>query len=283
MPVPALIPETIPVAETVIMDVLVVVQVPPETGLLNVTVDPVQTAVTPDTAANGFTVIVVMLMQPVAAVKVITDVPPANPVTMPEPDATVATVGTLLVHAPPEPLLRVVVAAEHTIVVPVIGGGNGNTEIVAVMVHPPDPVEYVTATVPAVIPLTMPEAEPIVIPDEEAVLQLPPNDALLNVIVEPTQTFEPTMGERAGKTVTVTVVLQPEGIVYVIADVPGENVLTMPEEEPIAATVVFPLLHTPPLLYKVEPEPLQMVVVPVIGTSTLTLTVCIAWQPVPNA
>lgn len=91
-------------------------------------------------------------------------VPAATPVTMPAlaPEPTVAIDVLLLLHVPPvEVLLRVIVAATHTLFGPVIGVGTGFTVIVVVLSQAKR-VVYLIVSVPGVIPVTMPEDEPTV-------------------------------------------------------------------------------------------------------------------------
>jgi hypothetical protein len=61
-------------------------------------------------------------------VYVIVITPGITPVTTPLPEPTVAYALPLLAHVPPDAaLLKVVVPPTHTVVVPVIAGGNGLT------------------------------------------------------------------------------------------------------------------------------------------------------------
>lgn len=64
--------------------------------------------------------------------------------------------------------------------------------------------------------------------------------------------------------------------------VPTDNPFTTPDADPIVATVVLPLVHTPPpsaSLSVVDP-PIQTAVIPVMGDIGFTVTVVVIIQPV---
>ena len=69
-----------------------------------------------------------------------------------------------------------------------------------------------------------------------------------------------------------------------ITVVPFATLVTTPDDEPIVATDVVPLLHVPPgvALLKVSVPPLHNVNVPVIGVLAFTVMVNVAAQP-PDA
>ena len=56
----------------------------------------------------------------------------------------------------------------------------------------------------------------------------------------------PLASDGVATTVTVVVDLQPVLSKYVITDVPTATLAIVPDEEPIVATDVVPLLHVPP-------------------------------------
>jgi hypothetical protein len=61
-------------------------------------------------------------------------VPAATPLTVPDPEPTVACAVLLLLQVPPAvPSLKVVVKPTHTLVVPVIAAGTGLTVIAEVI------------------------------------------------------------------------------------------------------------------------------------------------------
>lgn len=64
--------------------------------------------------------------------------------------------------------------------------------------------------------------------------------------VEPTHTLRaPVTSAGNGLTVKGTVVLQPEGSVYVTVDVPGAKLVTLPAPPPNAITVANVLVYMP--------------------------------------
>jgi hypothetical protein len=103
--------------------------------------------------------------------------------------------------------------------------------------------------------LVVPDATPVTIPAELTVAaevlllnQVPPVGVELSVMVVPVQTDEgPAIGVGALLTVTVVVMLQPVPSEYVIRDVPAATPQTIPLDEPMVATPVLLLVHTPPV------------------------------------
>ena len=188
--VPADTPVTTPVDElTVATAGVALLQVPPAVALLNVVVDPAHSVRVPVIAAGrGLTVTVAVRKHPVGSVYDITEVPDDTPVTTPVAGSTVATAGVALLHVPPAVASpNVVVDPTHTERVPVIAAGNGLTVTVAVREHPVGKVYDITE-VPAETPVTTPVDELTVATAGVALLQVPPAVALLNVVVDPTQT-----------------------------------------------------------------------------------------------
>jgi hypothetical protein len=101
-----------------------------------------------------------------------------------------------------------VVDPAHTASVPPIAAGEALTVTIAVTLQPVETV-YVTVVVPAATPVTMPEESPTVAILEEAVDQVPPDEALDNVVAPPSHTvIVPLIGGIA-VTVTFRMVLQP--------------------------------------------------------------------------
>ena len=137
---PAAFPVTIPEPEpTEAIAVLELVQLPPDGEELSVVVVPVQTDIVP-VLVEGVVLTVACLVekQPPVSVYVMFDVPDAMPVTMPEPEPTVATPVLALVQVPPEgDELNVVLAPVHTDTVPVIAAGVVLTVTGAIAKHPP--------------------------------------------------------------------------------------------------------------------------------------------------
>jgi hypothetical protein len=97
------------------------------------------------------------------------------------------------------------------------------------------------------------------------------------VVGKPAETLRAVM-VGAPFIVTVTVATDAP-TVYVIVAVPSETPTRTPVDEPIAATAVLLLVHTPPGVasLSVVVVPAQIVVVPVIGDATaLTVTTVVA-------
>ena len=136
--VPDDMPVTIPVEEpTVAIPVLPLVHVPPLVASLKVVVKPAQTDAVPVIDdGNGFTVATIVVIQPVARVYVIVEVPDDTPVTMPVDEPIVAMPVLPLVHVPPPASLSVVVKPAQTTAVPVIEDGNGLTVTTTVAIQP---------------------------------------------------------------------------------------------------------------------------------------------------
>jgi hypothetical protein len=132
--VPEPMPVTIPVPEPMVASVtLLLLQFPPDVGLLNVIVVPTHTFAVPDMAAgNGFIVTGKIVWQPVGKVYEIETTPAVMPVTIPVPLPIVATEVLSLVHVPPLVVsLKVIVNPSHTFEGPVIDAGNGFTTTTA--------------------------------------------------------------------------------------------------------------------------------------------------------
>ena len=122
----------------VAIDALLLVQLPPATVLLSVTVAPAHTLVGPVIAGNRFsTVTVVVEVQPVGSVYDIVALPRLDPVTTPDDEPTLATEVLLLVHVPPVMVSENIVAEPtQTFVAPVITEGFGSTVTILLIVHP---------------------------------------------------------------------------------------------------------------------------------------------------
>jgi len=138
--------------------------------------------------------------------------------------------------------------------------------------------------VPEVAPETIPEVEPTVATLVLLLVQLPPAVRLLSVKEEPGHTvLGPVMDAGSGLTVTTVVFEQPVEVkVNVMGVVPAEAGVTTPVDEPIAATVVFPLTHlpAPDASVKVIVEPTQTgVLLPGTAGSGDTLTAVVATAP----
>jgi hypothetical protein len=106
---------------------------------------------------------------------------------------------------------------------------------------------------------------------------MPPEVGSVNGVVMPSHTVgAPTIGAGVGLTVKEYVAAHPEGKVYEIVVIPGDTVVTTPVAEPIVATPVAVLDHTPPVVAseRVTMSPMQADAGPVIAAGdAITVTV----------
>ena len=117
--------------------------------------------------------------------------------------------------------------------------------------------------------------EPTTPTDVLSLLHVPPKAGSLRVTVPPAQTVEfPTIGAKAGSTVTVIVVIHPVPIVYDIIGAPTATPVITPVVNPVVARPTLLLDHDPPVvaLLKVVVEPAQTSVLPVIDGTAFTTT-----------
>jgi hypothetical protein len=106
--------------------------------------------------------------------------------------------------------------------------------------------------VPAAIPLTIPEADPIEAMPGNALVQTPPVDASDNADVSPMHTVpDPVIAAGRGCTVSVAVARQPVGNVYDITVVPKAEPVTVPVTGPTEAVNGSELLQIPPVVRSV--------------------------------
>lgn len=106
---------------------------------------------------------------------------------------------------------------------------------------------------------------------------------LLNEIVWPVHTVEdPEIADGELLMVMVVVVVQPDGVIYVTADVPGATPVTTPVAEPIVAIAGTAEIHVPPVtgLLSDELAPTHSVVIPVMNDGLLIVSVTTLAQPV---
>jgi hypothetical protein len=102
--------------------------------------------------------------------------------------------------------------------------------------------------VPADSPFTTPVVVLIRAVPGRLLAHVPPVGVLLSVDVLPTHTTgDPIINPGSGLIVTVVVVRQPVGRVYVMLAVPAAMPVTMPAAS-IVATAVLLLFHVPPVL-----------------------------------
>ena len=129
--------------------------------------------------------------------------PAVIPVATPELEPIVAKVTSLLAHVPATVAsVRLVVDPSHTFSVPPIAAGEGLT-VTGVVILQPVLMVYVIVAVPAVPPVTTPEAS-IAAMARLLLLHVPPDDALLRVVVAPGHVVGvPVIDEGSGFTLIV--------------------------------------------------------------------------------
>lgn len=284
--VPEAIPLTTPVPGTTdATEGLLLVQIPPMVGSVSVILSPTHTCVGPLIGPGAaITVTVVVAAQP-PAVYDISVVPLLMPVTRPEVETTVATVGVILLQAPPPtPSLSVRVEPTQILPAPVIAVGTGFTVITTVTLQPV-PIVYLIVSVPGRMPVNVP-AGAIVATAGVVCVHVPPGVASVNVALKPTHTCAvPLMADGKGLTVIALVVWQPVLSRQITVPGPGDMPVTMPVPALIVAV--------PPRMAQVIPgvmsvsvmvEPTQTTDGPAIAAgSGLTVTGSIAGQPAPTA
>jgi hypothetical protein len=135
------------------------------------------------------------------------------------------------------------------------------------------------------IPLIMPEDEPIVATTVLLLSHVPPASVLDSAVGVPAQITLGVIAPGTASTVSTAKALHPfDGRVYVIVEVPGDTDVTTPFV-PIVATEVVLLLHVPPAVVSVNvvPVPIQISNVPFIGPGpgfTVSALVCGGQFPV---
>lgn len=126
-------------------------------------------------------------------------------------------------------------------------------------------------TMPGEIPVTTPESEPMVAIVTFPLVHVPPVGVLPSPILEPTQTDDgPVIAPGIGLTVTTIEAKHPDGIVYIIVTTPAETPVNIPESDPIVATDVLLLVHTPPggvagIVNELPAQILRLVEIPIVG------------------
>jgi hypothetical protein len=225
--------------------VLLLLHVPPNIALLSVIVVPWHTVVVPVIGATGFTVTVVVAIQPADVVYTIAVVPADTPDTMPDDNPTVATPGVPELHVPPVGTsLRVVVLPWHTVVFPVIADGSVLTVTVVEALHPAR-VVYFTIVLPVDMPYTTPAVTSTVATELLLLLHVPPVGESLSVVVLPAQIIVLPVTGTIAFTVTVVVATQPAAVVKVIGAIPADTPDTTPDPATTVAIPVAPEFHVP--------------------------------------
>jgi hypothetical protein len=140
--------------------------------------------------------------------------------------------------------------------------------------------------VPPDTPVTEPEPEPIVATPGVPLIQVPPPPSV-NVTEDPTHTLPgPEIDDGNIFTVSIAVLIQPVGRVYVIVVLPAIPVVTVPDDDPIVATLVLLLVQVPPVIASVNvvvaPPAHKLSVPPITAGSGFTVNGVDTWQPVPG-
>lgn len=202
--VPFSIPVTNPALVTVAIEVLLLVQVPPEAGVTLV-VPPLHTAPGPPNTGKAFTVNDTVLLQPVdELVKVRVTVPAATPVTTPAL-VTVAIKVLLLLQVPPKPGVTLAVEPTQTDVAPP-RVGSVLTVNALVLLQPVAVSVKVRVKAPALTPVTTPALVMVALP-VLLLVHVPP-EAGVTLAVAPIHTV--VAPPKVGSAFTVTVLEQEE-------------------------------------------------------------------------
>lgn len=214
---PVTTPEVEPIVAT---DVVPAIQVPPVEVVLSVVVNPSQAYNVPVIGLGvGLTVATLVTgVHPVMEYEIIV-VPGTIEVTTPEKVSMVAIVVLLLVHVPPETVLvSVVDTLGHNTAEPPIAEGGGTTLMLENVLQPVGNV-YTMFEVPPEIPVTTPEVIPMLAMPGEVLLHVPPEEALVKPVVDPTQTIpEPLIVAGIGLTESVIlyVLVQPDVLFLIV-------------------------------------------------------------------
>jgi hypothetical protein len=133
-------------------------------------------------------------------------VPAAAPITRPLPGVMVAMDGLLLLHNPPEVTSDIVVdVPTHMPDTPVITAGLEFTVTCCEVAQLPG-IVYTIVELPAEMPVSKPDAEPIVATPVEPLVHVPPLKPSVSVVLPPIQIAnDPLIGVGLWFTVTGTV------------------------------------------------------------------------------
>jgi len=255
--------------------------VPPVDAFVNVVAAPLHKVLVPAIDAGfALTVITKVALGVHPFEYVITVVPWDIPVTIPDTLPIVAIAVFELDHVPPPTeLLNVAVPPMHNTEVPEISAGVVLTDTTNVAGKQPFSRSYDIVLFPILTPVTIPVLPTVAIEVVEDV-HIPPDGEEDNDEPEPTHAIvEPVIAEGEAMMVTVVTTGVPQPFAYVIAAVPTETPVTIPEIDPTVAILVLLLVHdpTPPVFVSVLVLPLQIVVVPlVVPGSAFTTNIAIA-------
>jgi hypothetical protein len=283
---PPISPVVTPVVVAVAIDVLLLIHAPPPVVSVSVIVIPWHSGALSRTGDSAFTIMLLITLHPGPVVydtsTVPEDTPHKTPVLL-----IVASDDGPVDHVPPVELLNSTEdEPAHTIGLPVIAGGGGNTVINLLTVQP-EPREYCIVAKPADIPHTIPLVEFTVATAVLLLVHVPPLVPSVSGVHDPTHTLpEPPMPTGGAVTVNTELIEHPEGGVYVTVVVPGLTPVIIPEVAgPNVATDRTLLLHVPPagVELSVDVEPAHAWAVPMIEPGKpFTVTTTDFVQPDPN-
>ena len=137
---------------------------------------------------------------------------------------------------------------------------------------------------PVLIPVMIPELEPIIATEVMLLVHTPPDVPSVNGDeLAPWHITGTENAEGCALTVTTDVVMQLAPVAYVIVAVPAEMPFTTPVVPTVAAASA--VLHVPPAVASDNPipDPAHTTIGPVIEDgSAVTVTVALATHPVPS-
>ena len=231
IPVPEAKAVTRPVAVTVAMLALTLLQMPPVAVSDNCVVNPVQRFVTPEIVpVSGMSSTTIILeadsvAQPLLTVKYTVSVPALTPVISPLLTAALA---LLTLHTPPVTVsVRLMVLPAQTDEGPLIipGSGNGLTVNVANAVSLPQPLltTYEIVVVPFERPVSIPVLLLIVAMKGFCELQAPPATVLERVITAPVHALLPRCAASRLKSCVVRCLLAVVCCVHVVLDLDSRS------------------------------------------------------------
>ena len=205
------------------------------------------------------------------------------PATIPVTTPLVALIATLVLPVlqlpPDDGSLSVVVAPTHTCSVPFIPGGYAPTVTTADAMQPAALVNVIPE-VPVATPVIIPE-EVIVATAVVALLQVPADVSLTDVVKPGHTTSVPEIAPGKPFTVTISLRVQPSEEVNVMIAVPTEKPLTTPNVKLTGATVILLLLQVPAEeSVRLVVEPTHTVAIPLMdGGNGFTTTVAVVKHP----
>ncbi len=191
-----------------------------------------------------------------------------------------------MLHVPPVVAsVRYKEASRHILLLPPIAAGAGDTVKTDVVEQPVAELVKVITEVPEAIADTSPVVF-IVAMVPLPLAQVPGVLKSLSEVVNPGHTVKvPAIPAGSAFIVATAVIIQPNGEVYSMVDVPVIRPDNTPVEPFIVATLVFVLTHVPPVVASVNRAAVagHIAKVPLIAAGNgLTVTVVVTIHPVGN-